>query len=572
MIATVIGVAVDKCRTRPRIVALALGLLGLVLGGGAARAQSSGAEAIARWDVVPFQSFTGDFPVGVVAFHKAGIDRVEFTINGGPATVARSMTLNPVTGVWEYEAILRAGLLHAGPVLVRATAYPVRGTPRVLEPLALNADPTGHSLPTAIAYVSPWGNDLTGIGTAARPYRTIAKAARAAQNATHTGLADNCVVYLMPGNYTWGPAGLDQRGVSVGYAITHNAFLHVMAAPGVPPDQVRITAYAPGGLKTARLHVKGVTVYRTQLGNAPPPAGSGANPVIWFDECVLTATNRAVDTRWANSGDWTGGIYLTDCTVDSAKYGCVGGMMVRNTTMRHIGADALNNCQMAINVTVDDIAVPAGSSAHPDVIQFQGSATAWDNVIMYGIRATHCASQGFFVGYQGHVPGPAWSNFAFVNLMLDSRLTSQWNVSAHHVLFWHMTLPNSYAYIRDNPPPAGAGVTPTTITDFDMRDCVWRRFYMFATGPQPNFRDQTWAANNHFIDTTSGHVVGAGATRGGSLTQLFFNPVANDYRAKRASGLDRRANGVMVPVDAANRVLGAGASIGALQPPPTNGW
>jgi hypothetical protein len=86
------------------------------------------AKAIARWDVVPYQTFTSDFNVGVVAFHMNGIDRVDFSCNGGPWVTVREMQLNPQTNVWEYTARLRAADFAAdGPAEVRAIAYPVTG-------------------------------------------------------------------------------------------------------------------------------------------------------------------------------------------------------------------------------------------------------------------------------------------------------------------------------------------------------------------------------------------------------------------------------------------------------------
>src|SRR4029079_500806 len=67
------------------------------------------AKAVARWDVVPYQTFAGDFNVGVVAFHMNGIDRVEFSVDGGSWTAVSAMTLNPQVNVVEYWATLRAG-------------------------------------------------------------------------------------------------------------------------------------------------------------------------------------------------------------------------------------------------------------------------------------------------------------------------------------------------------------------------------------------------------------------------------------------------------------------------------
>ena len=60
------------------------------------------AKAISRWDVVPYQVFGGTFEIGVVAFHMIGIDRVEFSVEGGPWQAVNEMALNPRTGIKEY--------------------------------------------------------------------------------------------------------------------------------------------------------------------------------------------------------------------------------------------------------------------------------------------------------------------------------------------------------------------------------------------------------------------------------------------------------------------------------------
>ncbi|HWP40436.1 MAG TPA: hypothetical protein VNL70_05875, partial [Tepidisphaeraceae bacterium] len=156
----------------------------------AARGTGLGATraAIADWDVVPYQSFNAALNVGVVAFHvnEAGIERVDFSANGGPWTSVRQMALNPQTNVVEYFATLRAELFSSGPVEVRAIAYPTVGQPVVLEPLKLYADPN-DTFAARTRYVSTLGSDTTGNGTASAPFRTIAKAASSLQAAYGSG-------------------------------------------------------------------------------------------------------------------------------------------------------------------------------------------------------------------------------------------------------------------------------------------------------------------------------------------------------------------------------------------------
>jgi hypothetical protein len=57
------------------------------------------ARAIARWSTVPAQVVDGIMAVGVVAFHRNGIDRVSFSANGGPWLDVSAATANPDTGV-----------------------------------------------------------------------------------------------------------------------------------------------------------------------------------------------------------------------------------------------------------------------------------------------------------------------------------------------------------------------------------------------------------------------------------------------------------------------------------------
>jgi len=66
-----------------------------------ANGYSQNENAIARWDVVPYQTFTGNFNVGVVAFATVlggnQLDHVAFAVNGGAWVNVSAMTANPQT-------------------------------------------------------------------------------------------------------------------------------------------------------------------------------------------------------------------------------------------------------------------------------------------------------------------------------------------------------------------------------------------------------------------------------------------------------------------------------------------
>ncbi|MDX2114094.1 MAG: hypothetical protein SFZ24_00555 [Planctomycetota bacterium] len=522
------------------------------------------AKAIARWDVVPYQTFTGNFHVGVVAFHMNGIDRVEFSVNGGPWASVREMKLNPRTNVWEYTAIVRASDFEDGPVEVRAVAYPKdAGVPRAVTPLRLFANTNG-GLPTMQAYVSPQGDDVAGTGTREAPFRSIFRAAKAIQDMSGQGRADGGQVLLLPGDYDWGKAGYNADGRYIGNLTTVDRWLEVRAAPGVSRDQVRIVSASGGGLKTLRQRIAGITL----LASPANSAATGTLPSLWLDGCLMTNPSRTTDIKWTPTSGYAGGIWVTSCEVQGGRYGFVGAQLVRNSKVSGTGDDTFTNCQMIVNVEVSDLRIPAGSGFHSDVFQLHASATPLSNIIVYNLVATNCAAQPWHVGYTGHVRGPDWSDIALVNILIEAEgnYTAQWIPSTNHLLLWHSTILGAPVILRDSPLVNGATTpVPTNIRNFSLRHNIINRFSMSHSGMLPNAADTSWASNNHFIDTTTygARVVGTFATTGGQFESLFVNAASDNFRPA-ASNLRGRFNYPIVPRDATMRAVTD--SIGALQP------
>jgi hypothetical protein len=519
------------------------------------------AKAIARWDVVPYQTFTGDFHVGVVAFHINGIDRVDFSVNGGPWASVYEMQLNPDSNVWEYTARLRAEDFADGPVEVRAIAWPSgAGEPRVLESLVVYAN-AGGTLPTAEVFVSPSGDDVNNDGSRGSPFRSIFRAGMAIQ-AMLGGRADGGVISLLPGDHQWGTAGRNANGQYIGNLITVDRWLEVRVAAGVDPAQVRITSTGSGGLKTHRVRIDGV-VLQTSPGNAVVP---GTQPMLWLSNCTMIGVDRLTDTRWTPASNYPGGMYVTECQISSGRYGIMSATLARNVTVESTGDDAFTNNQMVVNAIVRDLRIPPGSGFHGDVVQLHASSTPHENVIVYNLRAIDCSVQPWHIGYTGHVKGPDWSNIAFVNYLVENEhqgYAAQWSVSANHLLWWHVGIIGSPTYIRDTN-RTGYPADPATIRNISVRNCIFDRFHLVNTGQYPVVEDQLWAHNNHFRDTTTygAVVVGSGATVGGTHDVLFMNPAANDFRP-RAAILLGRCSDRLTPRDAAGEpFLGA---IGPLQ-------
>lgn len=394
------------------------------------------AKAIARWDVVPYQTFDGDFHIGVVAFHMNGIDRVEFAVDGGPWTPVHEMQLNPRTNVWEYTVTLRASLFKKdGPIEVRAIAWPkTAGEPRVLggemdtddavkgeHSIFLNAN-ANQTLPARVRYVSPSGSDSHGDGTRTNPYQSIMKAARSIQDEQGDN-ADGGTIYLMPGEHVLG---------TYSYSLltkTEHRWLTVTRDPTAAADDVIITKGATAGLRTRLVRVHNLrivaqdspTVFRT-----PTPL----EDYIWIDSCDLTGVSPHIGGFWVNGFT---GQFVTDTNVKSCANGFTARLQ-RNVHINNLGSDAFSNSGCVINSSVANInAGPTGF--HPDVFQIYGHP---GNIIVYGLTAVEgIYSQGLFAGKNVPV-----NDVAFINCEVDNRVPGNVGVA------FQFAGPTTHMYIR----------------------------------------------------------------------------------------------------------------------------
>lgn len=510
---------------------------------GAPNTPGADAKAIARWDVVPFQTFDGDFHIGVVAFHINGIDRVEFSANGGPWVAVREMQLNPRTNVWEYTALLRASDFQDGPVEVRAIAWPRDGgEARVLDSLALNANASQRQ-EGEVVFVSPNGSDSQGDGSELNPYKSIMKAAKVVE-ILQGGNAGGGTIYLLPGEHAWGPAARDADGNYIGRPRTEGKYLHVTAAPGVARDEVHIVYGGSGGLKTELLRLRRVTI-RTAIINAVVSQDSS----LWLDECAAVGTGRTDNIIWMPRTLWPGGRYATNTTVKSARSGLGAATLARSCRIENIGDDAFSNPMMVIDCDVVDVRIPPGSGYHTDLVQFHGSEIPVENRIIYGLRSVDCVAQGFHIGYTGHVQGPDWADIAIVNSVFSYEgYTSQWIPRANHVLWWNTTIVGGPVMIRENP---GGGL-PTEISNLSIVGCVFGSLRI-TSSTIPSVM-----SHNHFITSTP---LGEASSFG---DPKFLS--ANHLRPAHDSPLIGRILAPMVKSDANGDVRSVPSAVGAMEP------
>lgn len=504
------------------------------------RLPGADAKAIAHWDVVPEQIISGDFQVGVVAFHINGIDRVEFSLNGGPWLSAYEMRENKITGVWEYMVRLSARDLTDGPFHLRAIAYPRLGQPRLLDNLVLIAN-AGGSVPQGTYYVAVNGNDETGDGSKQRPFATIWKAASLIEREQGAPYyASNGTILLFAGDHKYAGKPQNQARVKTG-----TGWLTIMAAPGVSPDRVRIVGNSAvyGGLYSGRVRFKNLTIAGCSL-----KTDTTYTPAAWFDKCTLEGTGPGDEMRFASVTSWTGGAYHTDCMIRNVAYGSIRATMLRGCTMENIGSDAFRDPRLVLNCRVNGIRKPAGSGFHPDLIQFWGN---FDNVILYGIEAHEIFAQGIFSEGKEAI---ADKNIALVNVAIDQRShLSQWSQAADHVLLWNVTLLGQPFLVRN----VDDGRPKNVMTNFSVRDSVFQE--MRATPSIIPANDQTVFQNNHFIN---GVTIGRNATSGdagfeAATGQLRFSPGPN-------SPLANRVMHPLAPADAVGDPRPTPAAIGAV--------
>lgn len=388
------------------------------------------AQSIARWDVIPYQTFDAPLNIGVVAFHMNSIDRVEFSVNGGPWAAVSEMTLNPQSNVQEYWATLDPSKVPTDGLLeVRAIAYPKVGLPRVLQgPLTESYIDAGgisrtrlrddsslilfsnakHTLHSDTRYVSPSGSDTLGNGSQAQPLATIEEALRRVRYADQTGndKVAGATIYLEKGNYTFYFPGYQ---VQTSDAAEHNKqYITIAAAPGVSRDNV-VIGQGYRGAYSANLHLKGLKVDLSDcsgLEDCHPLAGKGG--VLWLDNVWVEGQGMAVGHL--TTGGWAT-VYWSDCTVNNTQV-AVGGALARHVLVTNAGEDAFKFTDVIIDSTVRNITDARPESYHPDVWQYFGGQEVMGNLVIYGLDAQQVLAQG--------LGAPACDDCAFVNMYINT--------------------------------------------------------------------------------------------------------------------------------------------------------
>jgi hypothetical protein len=496
------------------------------------------AKVIARWDAIPHQTVPNKMEVGVVAFHVNGIDRVEFSLEAGPALAVSEMSLNPETGVHEYHVTLDSQLLpRDGKAEIRAIAFPKgAGKPRVLDSFVFYANAHG-SLQNLNLWVSPLGDDGAGDGTAERPFATILRASEAASDGTS--------IFLSAGAYFFTDRNIGWN--------RNERWITLQPAPGVSPDSVILR---PRG---AALRVHRLAIFNLQiLCETGAEVAGWSNSAIWKDDSIWLhgvqisspfGRNHLPELLAPIAPFTWGKSFITQSVIhDYPGRAAVGVDYMRDLKVQTIANDAFDNPGMILNSSVDDV-VASDPSFHIDLLQyFLGGEEA--NSIVYGLKASQIDGQLLFSD-QG------LSNLAIVNVVATSLLggvasaaASQFGRGDHnnvldHLLFYHVTLPNQAFYFIDDS-------SNNIWSNSAARGSVFWR--LFARDGQTKKIEQS-----HVINTSAFEPAFGDYSRG---EPGFVNPAAGDFRPLPNSVLKLRVPR-LVPADVNGVPRGNPSSIGA---------
>lgn len=304
-------------------------------------APPTGPTAIARWDTVPDQVIAAPFNVSVVAHHLSGINRVEFSANGGPALAILAPTINPQTGVSEHWCTVDPAKVTGGRVVITATAYPESGTPRVLPPLTL------HTTPAPEFYISPTGDDRAD-GSAARPWFST--------YAANVYAPVGAVIRCMPGEYRF-----HQR--TTGFRDDGGKWLTFTPAPGITRAQVTFLLDAPTDARMGRLCLRNV---RLKLLTAMQGCRG-----LWLDNCDTfgSLANPPANGISFLQPEFCGPIYVTRGIIRDLPYTpLTKPELVRGVTIKNVYTHGINDPRLLVRTTITNVLHRPGTDDHVDGI------------------------------------------------------------------------------------------------------------------------------------------------------------------------------------------------------------
>lgn len=379
-------------------------------------------KSIVRWDVVPWQGVQDGFTAGVVAYHRAGIAWVDFSLNGGPWVRVTESSLNERTGEEEYFAQLVLDGDTNPELELRAIVVPICGIPRVLAgPLSIDSLKNGeHSLylrndevltPQEF-FVSNQGSDSTGDGSRENPFETIGGAAFSgcAEGDPYADVG-GMILTLLPGDYEYTDGGYPQNALEM-----QDGWLTIRSETSSPSSATRLTGWS--SMNWEKMQLKGLQIVVPDQESGAGNYTGKSTACLWLDNCDVQG--RLVQTY--NFLGYGGGKWATDCNGTDVQAKPFGTVITRNCHLDGVIEDSFGFESLLLSSSVRRLSrniVPDGveKDYHNDVWQNFNSTGTVENLIVRGLTAVdRIQGQGVFMSNVDN----AFIDMAFIDVNISN--------------------------------------------------------------------------------------------------------------------------------------------------------
>lgn len=570
-------------------------------------------RAIIRWDTVQFIDVTSPITIGVLAFHKDGIESVRFDITGkqSGSTVTTQQTVTTqswnnqwTNPIWDYNITFDPSQWDDGKVTIVAHAFPYFGDSHKVT-LELFANSNG-TLPTGktIYVAGTTGSDTNDGLTRSTPVKTIKRAIEilGGDAGAPDSVQASTIIVIEAGTYSeylepW--PRLDSAA--------YERWITIKADDTLPDESVILNA--DDGVsypynKFIRLHIHRVRFYRIAFDWAKISQIYGEERV-WADHCFVISTRgrdyfddytdgggnndpsapqRLLFDFFRDLSDHSREIdqptnFATDCYAHDVMYGGFTWHFSRDNRYVRTGCDIAANCVTSLNCEVEDNRDSPVRGPHVDIMQYWVSAVDYllhhRNVVLFGLRQYKADSQQILLNqsYAIHF------DIAVFNCLFSAEDTAsttaplnQEQAWIEHVLFMHLTQYGKRTLFRDLD-------SSSALFNLKLRDMIWRNCYIhefFSEGSRDHYQSpRTLLVENSVMKISGGLTLNAQSTVTYGDGKFRDTTTTFDFRPDTGSpliGLGKPIPGVVLP---ANEVGGdvnnpnAGAWTSVASPKPT---
>jgi parallel beta-helix repeat protein len=291
--------------------------------------------AIAVWAFPDSSTVKGNVKIGVVAYHRSGITKVDFSLDGAPKASITEETLNTDTGEFEYVLELNTATLLDGEHTINAVVIPnpASDTSRTLPDLIIHV---ANNIAFNTWYVSTTGNNDTGDGSSGNPWLTLGRALGTDYSYRNTNprAMGGDTVLVEPGTYD---LPYDKWG-------TNTKYITIKPHSG--------TVLIKGGvLRSSFFKFENISFNANEGGGGVEAYGNH----IWFKNCTYVGYGKIwpdtveKDEFFRNrdvSSFTSGNCVVEGCTIYDGNYGITlkgsgGNYIARNNTVYDMNGDAL---------------------------------------------------------------------------------------------------------------------------------------------------------------------------------------------------------------------------------------